>query len=62
MISEKLAAAERELMKVRDEINRQYWLFTRTARGRPVDPELRRNEQAIMDRISVLRRDAKIAP
>lgn len=32
---------------VHEEINRQFWLFTRTAKGKPVDPELTRREGAL---------------
>lgn len=33
---------EQELRAARDEQNRAYWIFTRTARGKPVSPEITR--------------------
>lgn len=40
---------------LKSEQNRQYWLFTRTARGKPVDPKIARALYSCLDKIIELR-------
>ena len=51
-----VSQVEADLRIARDEENRQYWLFTRTARGRPVDPAITRRIAALETELSLARR------
>lgn len=41
--------------QLKSEQDRQFWLFTRTARGKPVDPKITRALYACLDKIGELR-------
>lgn len=56
-----LAELEAELKQVEDERNRQYWAFTRTARGKPVEARITRRSYELQEQIRVLRRATKEA-
>jgi hypothetical protein len=49
-----LEEAERERSNLEAERQRQYWMFTRQARGQPVDPALTRRLAQVEDRIASL--------
>lgn len=54
-----IEAAHAALQRARDQEQREYWAFTRTARGRPVRPETMRAVIAAEDRLFVLLREDK---
>lgn len=41
---------------LKSEQDRQYWRFTRTARGKPVDPKITRALYSCLDKIKELRK------
>lgn len=47
---------ESDLRAARAEQDRQYWLFTRTARGKPVDPAVTRRVCELEHRLRAARR------
>ena len=51
-----LQELKQELEDVQAERNSQYWNFTRTARGKPVDPALTRKMVALEDQIKAIER------
>lgn len=48
-----------ELRAARDEQDRQFWLFTRCARGKPVDPAVTRRVVALEGQLAQAKREAK---
>ena len=57
--TERLARAIKQIAiaadKIKDEKDRQYWAFTRQAKGKPVDPQLTRAFYKCLDKIQELR-------
>ena len=51
-----LQELKQELEKVTAERNRQYWDFTRTARGKPVDPAITRKMVELENQINAIER------
>lgn len=47
---------KQELEAVQTERNRQYWNFTRTARGKPVDPAVTRRMVELENQINAIER------
>lgn len=51
-----LAELEKQLAALEAERNRQYWLFTRTARGKPVTREIHQKIHAVRERLAALKK------
>ena len=58
-MSRTIEEIQKDLDTVRDEIDAQYWTFTRCARGKPPDPALYEKRKALTDEMVAVKKESE---